>query len=93
VGTLEITHGTFTINTSTTNEFEEAAHFIEHGFFNVVANGFSAHVELENSISLTASLPFQKTIFTIGFPGFQVRVILPCLVSDTLRCQLNGNME
>jgi hypothetical protein len=90
VASLEITHGTFTINSSTANDcqfgeicqvIEEAYHFIEYGFFNIVANGFSAHVELNTSISLIASQPFSKDIYTIGLPGFQVRVFCFDLVS------------
>lgn len=72
VGTLEITHGTFTVNSSTNNEFEEAYQFIEHGFFNLVGNGISAHIELDTLVSLTAS--FMKEVIVISLPGFQVSV-------------------
>jgi len=85
VGSLEITHGTFTINSSAPidcqiddkicQDIEEAYQFIESGFFNAIANGFNAHVELDTSLSLTASHAFSKDIFTIGLPGFQVCVL------------------
>jgi len=77
MGVLDITHGTFTINGSTTNKIDEAIHFIKNGFFNVVANGVSAHIELNTSISLIASQPFKQDIFTAALPGFQVRVYCP----------------
>jgi hypothetical protein len=78
-GTVDITQGTFTVNSSATNELEEVTHFIENGFFNVVANGVSAHIELDTSISLTASQAFSHTILTLTLPGFQVRVY--CTIS------------
>jgi hypothetical protein len=80
VGTIDITQGTFTVNSSSTNEFEEVIQFIENGFFNVVANGVNAHIGLDISTSLMASLPFTKNIITLALPGFQVRVYCSVLV-------------
>lgn len=77
VGTLDITHGTFTINSSATNELEEAIQFIKNGFFNVAANSVSAHIELDTSISLMESQNFVQNIFSLALPGFQVRVYCP----------------
>jgi hypothetical protein len=73
VGTLEITQGTFTVNSSTINEFDEARQFIEHGFFGFVGNGISAHIELDTLVTLTAS--FEGAISTTALPGFQVSTL------------------
>jgi hypothetical protein len=93
VGVVDIIQGTFTINSSATNELEEAIHFIEDGFFNVTANGVSAHIELENYISLTASHPFAHDIGTLALPGFQVcdycPVSLTMLLLSYLTCNIN----
>lgn len=89
---VEITHGTFIINSSTINDFqqscqlgevchviEEAYQFVEYGFFNVVVNGFSAHMELYNSIMVSTSQFFSQDLVTIGLPGFQVGGLISCL--------------
>jgi len=83
---VEITQGTFIINSSTTNDLEkscpfgeicrvieEAYQFVESGFFNVAVNGFNAHMELNTSISVSTSQFISQNIFTVGLPGFQVR--------------------
>jgi hypothetical protein len=77
VGVLDITQGTFTVNSSATNEIDKVIQFIKDGFFNVAANGVSAHIELDTSISLMASQNFSHYIVTLDLPGFQVRVCCP----------------
>jgi hypothetical protein len=70
VGSLDITQGTFVVNNSATNKFDQAFQFIEEGFFNVVANGLSAHIELDTSVTL--SLDFDKVVFREPLSPFQV---------------------
>jgi hypothetical protein len=76
-GTVDITQGTFTVNSSAANDLEEVAHFIENGFFNVVANGVSAHIEIDTTISLAVSKSFSHNILILALPGFQVRIYCP----------------
>jgi hypothetical protein len=70
-GTLEITEGVFSVNSSAIKEFQ-ALNFIEHGYFKAVANGVNAHVELDTTLSLSSTQAFDKTLSTITLPGFQV---------------------
>jgi hypothetical protein len=79
VGTLDITQGTFTVN-SAANPLEEASQFIHQGFFNVAANGVSAHMELDTSVTLSQS--FSVDIFKIPLLGFQVRIFSMLFVSQ-----------
>jgi hypothetical protein len=85
VGTLEITDGTFTVSSSksqkfspglsrTVNAVEDAVQFVEHGFFNIVANDVGGYMELDTSISLTGTQNFNKSIVDAALPGFQVGV-------------------
>lgn len=81
VGTIEITQGTFFVNSSISDEYEEAYHFIEHGYFDFVGNGIGAHIELETSVSVTAS--FAKTFVVITLPGFQVSILCSVFISSS----------
>jgi hypothetical protein len=76
-GVLDITHGTFTVNGSATNEIERVTQFIKDGFFSAVANDVSARIELDTTILLMASKSFSQNIFTIALPGFQVCAYWP----------------
>jgi hypothetical protein len=80
VGTLEITQGTFTVNSSPANEFEEAYQFIEHGFFDYVGNGISAHMELDTLVSFTSS--FIGNVAVVALPGFQASISFSVLYSS-----------
>jgi hypothetical protein len=80
VGTLEITQGTFTVNSSAANEFEEAYQFIEHGFFDYVGNGMSAHMELDTLVSFTSS--FMGNVAVVTMPGFQASISFTFLYSS-----------
>ena len=80
VGTLEITQGTFTVNSSAANGFEEAYQFIEHGFFNYVGNGISAHMELDTLVSFASS--FAGDVAVVAMPGFQASISFSVLHSS-----------
>jgi hypothetical protein len=74
VGTIEITEGVFSVN-STTIEAFQAVNFIENGYFKAVANGVNAHIELDTTLSLSSTQSFDNTLSTITLLGFQVRLI------------------
>jgi len=93
VGVLDITQGTFTVNSSATNEFDEAIQFIKDGFFNVAANGISAHIELDTSISLMESQTFTQNIVNLALPGFQVRVYYPVSLFCSMLLMLQYKMK
>ncbi|ESZ95635.1 hypothetical protein SBOR_3983 [Sclerotinia borealis F-4128] len=44
-GSIEITQGVFTISI-----YSQAANFVNHGYFDAVANGLGAHIEIDTSI-------------------------------------------
>jgi hypothetical protein len=70
-GTIDIVEGEITVSNSTT-EVGQAVDFINTGFFRAVANNMSAHVELDTSLLLSTTQSFNKTLITIGLPGFEV---------------------
>ena len=63
-------------NQSIVNETEAVVDYIENGFIEFRANGFGAHVELDNTIEAT-----EKISWTVPLPAIP---ITPLLVSETL---------
>ncbi|KAF4630480.1 hypothetical protein G7Y89_g7655 [Cudoniella acicularis] len=70
-GTIQIIEGEFNVSTSTT-DFGKALDFINTGFLKAVANNMSAHIEVDANLDLSASQSFNKTLTTIGIPGFEI---------------------
>jgi hypothetical protein len=67
-------------NSSAANEFEGAYQFIEHGFFDYVGNGISAHMELDTLVSLTSS--FMGNVAVVPLLGFQASISFSVLYSS-----------
>jgi hypothetical protein len=72
-GTIDIVEGEVTVSNSTTAA-GKALDFINTGFFRAVANNLSAHVELDTTLSLSTTQSFNKTLTSIGLPGFEVSI-------------------
>ncbi|KAI9650585.1 hypothetical protein NHQ30_000603 [Ciborinia camelliae] len=70
-GSLEITQGVFTISNSSLKT-EKAVNFLEHGYFEAVANELGAHIEIDTSIAGTFTESFNKSLVTLALPGFQI---------------------
>ncbi|KAH8684677.1 hypothetical protein BGZ60DRAFT_170796 [Tricladium varicosporioides] len=74
-GTLVISEGQFVINNPAILEnvvAAQAVDFLGDGFFNIVANNMTAHVGIETSMDLAIRKDFNKTLTTIGIPGFTI---------------------
>lgn len=72
-----ISEGQFVISNPTILEdvvVAQAIDFLDDGFFNIVAKNMSAHIGIETSMDLTARKDFNKTLTTIGIPGFTVSI-------------------
>jgi hypothetical protein len=69
-GTVDITEGVFTVNGTIPEA--KAANFLNHGYFQAVANGLNAHVELDTTLSLSTGQSFDEVLATIVILGFQV---------------------
>ena len=72
-GTIDIVEGEITVSNSTTDA-GKALDFINTGFFRAVVNNLSAHVELDTTLSLSNTQSFNKTLTSIGLPGFEVSI-------------------
>lgn len=70
-GAFEITDGGFTVHTH--DSIGEAIEFLENGYIKVSINGLAAHIELDNSLSLSTSVSHNIALGTPDdFPGFEV---------------------
>lgn len=75
-GTIDLVEGEIIVSNSTTAA-GKAVDFINTGYFKIVANNLSAHVELDTILSLSTTQSFNKTLTTIGLPGFEVSTWFP----------------
>jgi hypothetical protein len=73
-GTVEITEGIFTVNSSMNAGFL-AVNFLDHEYFKVVANSVNAYIELDTTLSLSSTHSFDKTLSTVTLPGFRSALI------------------
>lgn len=70
-GTIDIIQGEFTVSTSDT-DVGQLVDFVQDGFFQIVANNFAAHLELETKLTLAKERTFEKQLTEFGLPGFSV---------------------
>ncbi|TVY19051.1 hypothetical protein LARI1_G002024 [Lachnellula arida] len=89
-GTIDIVEGEFTVSNSTTDG-EKAIDFINTGFFRAVANNLGAHVELDTTLSLSTTQSFNKTLTSIGLPGFEIPGI--ATVGPFFRPVITGSLQ
>ncbi|TVY88396.1 hypothetical protein LAWI1_G004756, partial [Lachnellula willkommii] len=89
-GTIDIVEGEFTVSNSTTGG-EKAIDFINTGFFRAVANNLGAHVELDTTLSLSTAQSFNKTLTSIGLPGFEIPGI--ATVGPFFRPVITGSLQ
>lgn len=83
-GTIDITEGAFSVDGT------GLANFINHGYFEVVANGLNAHVELDTTLALSSGKSFDQNIATITMPGFQIPDL--AAIGPMLELDLTGSI-
>lgn len=73
-GSFKLSEGYFVMDTTSeiANDTQHIIQFFEHGFVKLVAESFSAHIELETIVEPNTLKEIQIPLPQIGLPGFQI---------------------
>ncbi|EMR88286.1 putative gpi anchored protein [Botrytis cinerea BcDW1] len=70
-GSIEMTQGVFNVSNSSLDT-KKAVNFVENGYFDMVVNGFGAHIEIDTAVAGTFTETYIMNLMTLALPGFQI---------------------
>ncbi|KAM0316951.1 hypothetical protein ACHAO8_002754 [Botrytis cinerea] len=70
-GSIEMTQGVFNVSNSFLDT-KKAVNFVENGYFDMVVNGFGAHIEIDTAVAGTFTETYIMNLMTLALPGFQI---------------------
>ncbi|KAM0143233.1 hypothetical protein ACHAP3_001366 [Botrytis cinerea] len=70
-GSIEMTQGVFNVSNSSLDT-KKAVNFVENGYFDMVVNGFGAHIEIDTAVAGTFTETYTMNLMTLALPGFQI---------------------
>ncbi|KAK6602258.1 hypothetical protein H4I95_07360 [Botrytis cinerea] len=70
-GSIEMTQGVFNVSNSSLDT-KKAVNFVENGYFDMVVNGFGAHIEIDTAVAGTFTETYIMNLVTLALPGFQI---------------------
>ncbi|KAM0156284.1 hypothetical protein ACHAQE_006415 [Botrytis cinerea] len=66
-----MTQGVFNVSNSSLDT-KKAVNFVENGYFDMVVNGFGAHIEIDTAVAGTFTETYIMNLMTLALPGFQI---------------------